>query len=95
MKDECYEGEMPPGLASRVAVSIAVIFGWLIFLVVWLFFYAGSFTLLENLGIVIVAFLVGIAVLAMAWVSWGMKYGKKMKHWKEHSESKHPRRRKG
>jgi len=92
MKNECCEGEMPPGLSSRVAVSIAVIFGWLIFLVVWLFFYSSSFTLLENLGIVIVAFLVGIAVLAISWASWGIKYGKKMEHWK-HPERKRSRKR--
>ena len=86
MKDEYCEGEMPPGLGSRVAASILVVFGWLIFLVVWLFFYAGTFTLLENLGIVIVAFLVGIAILAAAWASWGLKYGKKAEHWGKRME---------
>ena len=76
MKDECCEGEMPPGLASRVAVSIAVFFGWLVFLVIWLIFYAGSYSVMENIGIVVVAFLVGVAVLAMMWASWGIKFGK-------------------
>jgi hypothetical protein len=93
MKDECCEGEMPPGLGSRVAVSILVVFGWLIFLVIWLFFYAGRFTLLENLGIVIVAFLVGVAILAAAWASWGLKYGKKMHHWKSSPEERRTKRR--
>ena len=88
MKNECCEGEMPPGLSSRVAVSIAVFFGWLIFLVVWLFFYAGRFSVLENIGIALVAFLVGIAVLAIVWASWGMKYGKKMERWGDSWEKK-------
>ncbi len=82
MKEECCEGEMPPGLGSRVAVSIAVFFGWLVFLVVWLVFFAKGFSVIENIGIALVAFLVGIAVLAMAWASWGIKYGKKMERWK-------------
>jgi type VI protein secretion system component VasK len=81
-------------MGSRVAASILVVFGWLIFLVVWLFFYAGKFTLLENLGIVIVAFLVGVAILAAAWASWGMKYGKNMHRLKhmEHEKRNHEAR---
>ena len=97
MKDDCCNGGAPPGLASRVTVSIAVFFGWLVFLVIWLFFYAGGFSVLENIGIALVAFLVGVAVLAMVWASWGMKYGKHMEHWKhmEHpvQQRKRPRRR--
>ena len=93
MKDDCCEGGMPPGLASRVAVSIAVFFGWLVFLVIWLIFYAGKFSALENIGIVVVAFLVGVAILAIMWASWGMKYGKKMGRWKEDAERKHVKRR--
>jgi hypothetical protein len=84
MKD-C-EGEMPPGMGSRVAISILVVFGWLIFLVVWLFFYSSTFTLLENLGIVIVAFLVGLAILAASWASWGLKYGKQAERWGKRME---------
>lgn len=97
MKDDCCEGGMPPGLASRVAVSIIVFFGWLVFLIIWLVFYAGSYSLLENIAVIVVAFLVGIAILAAMWASWGMKFSRKMEHWKnmEHpgQERKRPRRR--
>lgn len=82
---------MPPGLSSRVAVSILVIFGWLIFAILWLIFYAGSFSLLENIAVIIVVLLVGIAILGAMWASWGIKYGKKMEHWKDSAERK-PRR---
>jgi hypothetical protein len=70
-----------------------VFFGWLIFLVVWLFFYAGKYSMLENIGIVVVAFLVGIAILAIMWASWGIKYGKKMEHKKDSPEERHAKRR--
>lgn len=94
MKQDCEDWkEMPPGLSSRVAVSIAVFFGWLIFLVIWLFFYAGRFSVLENIGILVVAFLVGVAILAIMWASWGMKYGKKMERWKDRPEERRAKRR--
>ncbi len=92
MKDDC-NGDAPPGLASRVAVSIAVVFGWLVFLVVWLFFFAGGFSVLENIGIALVAFLVGIAILAVVWASWGIKYGKKAERWGKEWDKKAPPRR--
>ena len=92
MKDECCEDGMPEGMILRVAMSIIVFFGWLIFLVVWLFFYAGRFSVLENIGIVVVAFLVGVAVLAVAWATWGMKYGKHMKKWAKASEKAETKR---
>ena len=95
MKDECCNGEMPPGLAPRVAVSILVVFGWLIFAILWLVFYAGSFSLFQNIAVIIVVLLIGIAILGAMWASWGMKYGKKMEHWKEEKPSpeRKPRRR--
>ena len=38
-----WKGEMPPGGAARVAVSIVVGVGWLIFLILFLAFYADGF----------------------------------------------------
>lgn len=73
-KNECGE-EMPPGLASRVAVSIVVCFGWLIFLVVFLWFYAGDFGVFRSLAVIIISILVGLAILAPMWVYWGIKTG--------------------
>lgn len=67
--------EQTPGFALRIAISILVFFGLLASLVVWLFFYADSFTVFQNIAIVIVMILAAVAVLAAAWVSWGLKYG--------------------
>jgi len=88
MKDDCCEERTPPGLSSRVTMSIAVFFGWLIFLAVWLFFYASRFTVLENIGIALIAFLVGLAILAVVWASWGIKYGKQAERWEKRVERK-------
>ncbi len=67
-----------PGFAWRVGLSIAVVFGWLAFLVIWLFFYAPSYELLQNIAIFIVSVIVGIGILAAAWATWGIRYAKRM-----------------
>ena len=44
-----------PGFAWRVSLSIIVGVGWLVFLILWLTFYAAAFTVLENIVIIIVS----------------------------------------
>ena len=61
------------GLGWRIAASIIVFFGWLAFLILWLFFYAGEFDVFQNIAIFIISILIGIGVLAAVWASWGIK----------------------
>ena len=70
MKKEHPEGGIP---VWRIGISIASGFGWLIFLVVWLFFYADRFSLYQNIGIFLASLLVVGLVNALAWFSFGMK----------------------
>jgi len=63
-----------PGFAWRVGLSILVVFGWLAFLIVWLFFYAGDYGVFQNIAIFLVSIIVGIGILAAAWATWGIKY---------------------
>jgi len=73
-----------PGFAWRVALSIIVFFGLAIFLVLWLLFFAGGFGIYQNIAVVIVSILAGIAILGAAWASWGIRYGWKYKdEWSE------------
>jgi hypothetical protein len=69
-----------PGFGWRIGISILVVFGWAVFLLLWLLFYASGFNIYQNLAILLVSVLVGIAVLAASWVSWGLKYGWKYKN---------------
>lgn len=64
---------MPPGLAPRVAVSIVVGIGWLIFLIIFLFFYAEGFNIYQNIAIFLVSILVVGAILGPIWAHWGIK----------------------
>ena len=47
-------------------------FGWLIFLIVWLFFYAGDFDAYQNLAIFLISLLVLGAINVITWVPWGL-----------------------
>ncbi|CAG0952169.1 MAG: hypothetical protein OIN86_17625 [Candidatus Methanoperedens sp.] len=71
--------EIPSGLTSRVVVSIIVFFGLLIFAIIYVAFFASSFSLFQQIAIILIALLVAIAILAVMWTSWGIKYGKEWK----------------
>jgi len=66
-----------PGFAWRVGLSILVVFGWLAFLLIWLFFIAGDYDVFQNIAIFLVSVIVGIGILAAAWATWGIRYASK------------------
>jgi len=70
---------MPPGGAARVAVSIVVGVGWLIFLILFLAFYAEDFSVYWNLAIVFASLLVMCTILGPMWAYWGIKTGRARK----------------
>jgi uncharacterized membrane protein len=76
--------KMPPGLTSRIAVSVVVGVAWLVFLVIFLAFYAESFSIYRNLAIFIASILVVGAIFGPMWVYWGIKvvprYAEEWKH---------------
>ena len=57
-----------PGFAWRVGLSIFVVFGWLAFMLIWLFFYAGDYNGYQNLAIVITSLLILGAVTSSTWI---------------------------
>jgi hypothetical protein len=73
------EEEIPPEMGSRVVVSIIVFFGLLIFAIIYVAFFASSFSLFQQIAVILVALLVATAILGAMWASWGIKYGKKCK----------------
>jgi len=70
MNNENYPN--PPGW--RISLSIAMGIGWLIFLIVWLAFYAGDYTLYRNIAIIMISILVLFLILGGSWAQWGLKY---------------------
>ena len=73
--DQNESHEAQQGLASRVAVSILVLFGGLIVAIIYVAFFAPSFTTFQSIAVIVVVVLAIIAVLGMMWAHWGIKYG--------------------
>ena len=57
----------------RMAISVISGFGWLAFLVVWLFFYAETMSIYKNIAVFILSVLVVGAINAVTWIPWGGK----------------------
>lgn len=72
--------EVPPGLAPRVAVSIVVLFGGLILAIIYVAFFATSFSLFQKVAVVLVVLLVMIAILGFMWAPWGIRQGMEEEH---------------
>jgi hypothetical protein len=69
------------GLGWRSSLSIIVGVGWLVFIIIWLAFYAGDYTGYQNVSIFILSILIMIIILGIPWAQWGLKH-----HTKEEKE---------
>jgi len=69
--------QMTSGLALRVAVSIVVLFGGLISAIIYVAFFAPSFSTFQSIAVILVVVLAMIAILGLMWVSWGIEQGTK------------------
>ncbi len=58
---------------KRIYASIAVPFGWLLFLALWLFYYASSFSIVQNIAVVLLSLVVMALLETLLWVPWAMK----------------------
>jgi len=70
--DKLDEISQPSGW--RVSLSIAIGVGWLIFVIIWLAFFAGNYSFNKNIAIVLISILVLIIVLGGPWALWGLKH---------------------
>lgn len=67
-------GKQQPEM-KRVYATIALGLGWLLFLGLWLFYYATSFSIIQNIAIFIISLVVVAAISVALWVPWAMKHG--------------------
>jgi len=61
-------------IRRRVVVSIGATVGWLCAVLLFFAFGSGSFTLFQDIVIVVVSLLVLGGVLLAAWISFGMRF---------------------
>ncbi|MFO7966654.1 MAG: hypothetical protein R6U44_03545 [Archaeoglobaceae archaeon] len=68
MREE--EGKNRLGL--RISLSVIIGVAWLMFLIAWLFFYAGGYSVYQNIGILFVSLLLAGGIISVMWVSLGL-----------------------
>jgi hypothetical protein len=52
----------------RIYESVVIPVVWLLFVALWLFYYASSFSILQNIGVVVLSFVVAGAIELLVWV---------------------------
>ena len=52
----------------RIYEAVAVPVGWLIFLALWLIYYANSFSILQNTAVVLLSFVFAGLIEILVWV---------------------------
>lgn len=65
---------MEEGMGWRVAVSVVAGIGWMIFLVIWLFFYWGNYSWEQNLAMILLSLFIVGGILGIPWATWGLKH---------------------
>ena len=60
-------------IGIRAMGTVAVLFGWLAFIVLYLAFFAGSFDFWQKLAIFIASGAIVIATVAVIWIRWALK----------------------
>lgn len=61
----------PPGWTVTLSIGMGV--GWLIFLLIWLAFFAGDYNIYQNIAIILVSILIVFIILGGSWAFWGLK----------------------
>jgi len=64
---------------GRIAISIVAGVGWIIFLIVWLFFFADGYSIYQNIAIFIVSLLIEGAIQGLVWIPWRKKWKQEIK----------------
>jgi len=58
---------------GRLVLSIILGAAWLVFLILWLFFYATTYNIYQNIAIILVSFIIEGTLQAITWIPWNMK----------------------
>ena len=69
-------GWMGRRMRWRIALSIILFFGFIAFIIVWLFFFADGFSLAQNVAIFLAALLVFGGIEVAVWATMWMRMGR-------------------
>lgn len=65
-------------IAVRSIFSLIIIFGWLIFVTIYLAFYSHDFSLFQTIAIIFASLVFAIMMLSIMWTWWGINFGTQM-----------------
>jgi hypothetical protein len=75
------KNKLPPGIKWRLALTIYGSIGWLIFIIAYLAFTPNSFSLWQNIAIVLISLLILGGIMAGIWIPWKMTYWEDFEEW--------------
>ncbi|MBY8998092.1 MAG: hypothetical protein KGD60_10180 [Candidatus Thorarchaeota archaeon] len=74
-----------PGLARRLKGTMGVFVLWLVFIVIWMFFFAGnpvySFSGNQNVAVILLSFAIFTAIIVGMWLPWSRRRGEGPENW--------------
>ncbi len=75
------------GMVWRVALTIGIVAAFLVGSLLYVGFYAEGYSLFQKIIVVVVALVVALAIIAIAWTTWAGKYGyMDPKQWEKHRQ---------
>ena len=57
----------------RVSISAVLVFGWLIFALLFIAFYSENFSFIENIAILLISLIIVGVLFILMWVGYGMR----------------------
>ena len=60
-------------MGAKAAGTVAIMFGWLAIIVLYLAFFAGGFNFWQKLAVFVASGAVVIGIVAVMWIRWTMK----------------------
>lgn len=58
----------------RVTATVVILFGWVIFILLYAAFWADRFSLFQNIAIFFASIVAAIGLLTVMWAAWGMRW---------------------
>jgi hypothetical protein len=56
-------------ISSRLAATVVAGIGWLVFIIIYIAFFAGNFDFWQNIAILMVSCLIDCGIIAVIWIT--------------------------
>jgi hypothetical protein len=73
------------GLKVRVAATVGLLAGGVVWIILYLAFLAGHYAWYQNLAVILSTLVIVPSVLLVMWILWGIGVGRRFRDWSEDS----------